>query len=112
MSLIYVISKFFVHALALKFSAGALGASSLKNTYGRALKLSGAFVLLHFLLGFVPLIGGLLYLTAWCALVMKTYKFSLLKSVGVALLQGVLGWVLLWVLKAIGLLPSAATGLF
>ena len=101
--LFMLIVKFFVQALALKLSVEAVKAPGVQNKYGMALKLSAGLALAHLLLGLVPWVGGLVYLVVWCAAVMSTYKLSLVRSVLVALLQGVVGFLILKALQWVGL---------
>ncbi len=103
MSLIYAALSFIVHAIGLKLSVDVLGNRFTENNFGLALRLSAGLALAHFALGFVPFVGGLIYLALWCAAVMKLYKLSLMRSVGVAVVQFFISLVLFGLLKLIGL---------
>ena len=101
---------FFVHALSLKLAVSAVSAQpAAQNSYSRALKLSAGFVLLSFLLGVLTmkLIAWPLYAVIWCVVIMKTYRLSLTRSVGVALVQTVASWALGWLIGKLLGLPAA-----
>lgn len=102
-SLIGAIVVFLGNALALKIAAGAMGASATKNTYPRALSVAFWLLVASFLIGFVPIVSGLLYAMVWIGAIMMVYELSFLRSVGVAIAQFAVKIALLLLLKLVGL---------
>ncbi|MFW5965903.1 MAG: hypothetical protein ACOCV2_00225 [Persicimonas sp.] len=102
-SLIGAIIVFLGNALALKIAAGAMGASANKNTYTRALSIAFWLLIASFLIGFVPIVSGLLYAMVWVGVIMTVYELSFLRSVGVAIAQFAVKIALLLILKLVGL---------
>lgn len=105
-SLIGGIILFFGNALALKIAAGAMGASSTKNTYRRALTVAFWLMIAHLVIGFVPLVSLPLYAIVWVGAVMAVYELSFWRSLGVAVVHFGVKMGLVFLLKLIGLSPS------
>jgi hypothetical protein len=106
-----LIIGFFVQAFALKLALGAMGQPAAENRYSRALGVSAMLTVAGFILGFVPFFGWLLSSAVWVAVVMSVYHIGFLKSVGVAILQVVLRFILGLLLALFGIKVGAA-GLF
>ncbi|MFU8807244.1 MAG: hypothetical protein ACNA8W_25775 [Bradymonadaceae bacterium] len=106
-----IIISFLVQALALKLALGVLGQPSTQNRYGTALGVAGGLTAMGFVLGFVPIMGWLLFPVMWIAVVMGVYKIGFLKSLGVAILQVVLRMVISLILAVIGI-KTASAGVF
>lgn len=93
---------FFVQALALKLSVGMMATSKTQdNSYTQALRLSAGFIVLSFLLGLIAIkiIAWPIYVAVWCVVIMKTYRLSFMRSIGVALGQSALTWLLGWIVS-------------
>ncbi len=97
--------KLVVQAAALVFAIEmAAGTRAQNNKFGRALTVTVGLGLAGVLFGMVPFVGWFLSMIFWCAVVMATYKISLWRSAGVAVLQLIIGWGLTFVLKLVGVL--------
>lgn len=101
-SIILAVVSFFLQAFALKLALGVMGQPSHQNKYGTAIRVAATLALAGFLLGFIPLVGWLVYAILWLLVVRSVYGIGLTKSVGVAVLQVVIRLVLSGILALIG----------
>lgn len=111
-AIIGIIISFFVQALALKLALGVLGQPSAQNKYSTALGVSGGLTLTSIVVGAVPFFGWLLVPVMWIAIVMGVYHIGFLKSLGVAVLQVLLKFVITLILAIFGIKIGAAPFLF
>lgn len=102
------IVSFFVQALALKVSLGMFGQPSNTNRYSTALGVAAVLNLSAMVLGFVPLFGWFLYAALWLGVVMSVYKIGFGRSLGVAVLQIIVRWVLTLLLGFFGIKAGGA----
>lgn len=86
-ALILGIISFLLQALVLKWAAGAVGAPASKNTYSTAMWVAFGLNVLGMLTLAVPIIGWVVYLVAWFAVIMTVYNLGFLQSVGLAIFQ-------------------------
>lgn len=108
----YTFVKFLLQALSLKFAVGVVKTQETRNPYATALTVAGGLVLVGIVTGFVPWFGWLVYLGCWCAIIMSTYKLTLLRSLFVGVLQLFIGGALTLLAKWVGLLDAASTTFF
>lgn len=101
MSILLAIAGFFLSALALKLALGVLGQPKHDNKYGTAVTVAGVLSVGSFVLGFVPVLGWLLYPVLWLGVVKSVYRIGFAKSLVVAVLQLVIRVGLWWLLHLI-----------
>ena len=109
MFIISVLIKTLVQAVALKFAIETAAGPSTENRFATALSVTAGLSLAGLLFHTIPLVGWLASMVLWCAVVMATYRISLVRSVAVAVLQFFIGAGLTLVLKLIGVLSSGAS---
>lgn len=102
-SFVFAIVSFLLHVLTLKLAAGTMGVPRAHNRYSRALAVVLGLSVLGFVLGLIPVLGWLLYPLVWVVVVKSAYDLSVLKSVGVALVQVALKIGLWLVFKLFGI---------
>lgn len=95
--------SFLLHAFVLKVAVGAMGAPDHKNTYSKALWVAFGLNVAGFVLGWFGIMGAIIYLVLWFAVIMSTYTLGFLRSTGVAIVQVVLKFALGIVLSLLGL---------
>lgn len=108
----YAVVKFLLQALALKLAVGVVKPYEVENQYMTALTVAGGVALVGLVTGFIPWIGWLVYLVAWCAIMMTTYKLTLMRSLVVALMQLMIASGLTLLAKWVGLLDAGSSYLF
>ncbi len=87
-SIFLAIAGFFLSALALKLSLGAMGQPKLQNKYSTAVSTSGVLSIAGLLIGLVvPFVGIVVYGIFWVVVVRSVYGISVKKSVGVGALM-------------------------
>ena len=95
--------SFLLQAFVLKVAVGAMGAPERKNTYAKALWVAFALNAAGFVLGWFGIMGAIVYLILWFAVIMSTYALGLFRSIGVAVVQVVLKFALGIILSLLGL---------
>ena len=108
----YAVVKFLLQALALKLAVGVVKPYEVENQYMTALTVAGGVALVGLVTGFIPWIGWLVYLVAWCAFMMTTYKLTLMRSLVVALMQLMIASGVTLLAKWVGLLDAGSSYLF
>lgn len=80
-------------------AVAVMGDRTTSNEYGTAIKVSLGLSIASAVMGFVmpSIIAWFAYLGLWCFVVMKTYRFGFTKSICVAGLMKILGWVLVFI---------------
>lgn len=109
MFLIHALLRFLFQALALKLSVEVVRAPGVQNHYTQALRVSAMLGVLSIVCGLIPFVGWLLYLVVWCVVVMRTYKLSFVRGLGVAALQSFIAFALLKILVMCQWLPASST---
>ncbi len=106
-AILVTVVSFLMQALALKLALGMLGQASAENKYSKAIGVAALLNVAGFVLAIVPF-GGLFYALLWLGVIMTAYRVGFFRSLGVAVLQVGVRFVLGFVLSLIGF----SSGLF
>ncbi len=110
-AIIGTILSFVIQAFALKIALSTVGTSKSDNTFGTALTVAFGLNAAFIVLGLLPLMGSLVYLGLWVAVIMTVYRLGFFKSLGVGLMQFVVRGVLGFVFWVLGLFMSFGNAL-
>lgn len=110
-SLIVFIVSLLIGALAIYIGARiVVGVDNYTYAIGTALIAAIVWVIVSFFFGWIPLIGPLLVLIAYLAVIKWRYPGGWISAIAIALIAWIAGIVILMILGALGIVPFDAIG--